>query len=329
MKNFKLGIKLIGGFSLTALIALIIGLTGIFTMRDLSGRIESMGDQSLPSVEHLLRIKGSVSDLTTSLRTLLSSELNAQDRKDIPAQIQAIRETYKKSADAYSALPHDADEAALWKEAQATLSNLAGINNKALGLNERLVELDIMSPDELMGKLQQFRGDHYKLMTDTAKLLVTGEKFDGGTDHTACGFGKWFSGYSTANPKFKEALEAAFPVHKAFHETIHEIKEHAAAGRTQEAQETYKKVLPTAEGVFTQFRVMRGQAEEAQKAFNEMGELLMVESKSGQDKLERVMLEAVDLTTRKSAQEAAVGRSEATRAMTVASVGVVLGVRYL
>jgi len=205
LKNIKLGIKLIGGFALTALIALIIGLTGIFTMRDLSGSIESMGSQSLPSVEHLMRIKGSVSDLTTNLRTLLSSELSVQERKDIPTQIQNIREAYKKSADAYTALSHDAEEAAHWKEAQTILANLAGINNKVLGLNENLVKLDIMSPDDLMGKLQQFRGDHYKLMSDTAKLLATGEKFDGGTDHTACGFGKWFSGFATANPKFKEA----------------------------------------------------------------------------------------------------------------------------
>jgi methyl-accepting chemotaxis protein len=326
MKNVKLGIKLIGGFGLTAIIALVIGLVSIFSMRDLSGSIESMGTESLPSVEHLLRIKGSISDLTTNMRTLLSSELSVQDRKDVPIQIQAIRENYKKSAEAYAALPHGQEEAALWKEFQATLTDLAGTNNKALELNQHLLTLDIMKPDELMGKLQQFRGDHYKLMTDTAKLLATGASFEGGTDHTACGFGKWAGGFSTTNAKLTASMEAVFPQHQAFHKTIHDIKELVAAARVQEAEEMYSKVLPIAENVFTHFRAMRAEAEVAQKTFQEMGQLLMVASKAAQEKLDKIMFEAVELTTRTSTQAAVAAKHEATRAMTVATGGMVLGV---
>lgn len=113
MKNIKLGTKLIGGFTLTALIALVIGLVSILTMRDLFEDIESMGTESLPSVELLLRVKGGIADLTTGLRSLLSTELTIQDRKEIPAQISSIREAYRKSAEAYAALPHGEEEAAL------------------------------------------------------------------------------------------------------------------------------------------------------------------------------------------------------------------------
>ncbi|GAB6113588.1 MCP four helix bundle domain-containing protein [Desulfomicrobium salsuginis] len=67
MKNIKLGPKLIGGFCLTAIVALAIGLSGISGMRDLSENMDDIGHVSLPSVEYLLRTKGSLADLPTNL----------------------------------------------------------------------------------------------------------------------------------------------------------------------------------------------------------------------------------------------------------------------
>ncbi len=326
MKNIKLGTKLIGGFTLTAIIALVIGLVSVLTMRDLSDDIESMGTESLPSVELLLRVKGGVTDLTTNLRSLLSTELTVQDRKDIPAQIDAVRSEYRKSAEAYDALPRNEEEKALWLDIQSSIANLAATNNKVLSLNGHLVQLDIMKPDDLMGRLQQFRGDHYSLMTNVGRLLATGEHFDGGTDHHACNYGQWAGGLATTNPKMKSTLETVYPVHQSFHQTIAEIKELAAAGRSEEALDLYKKLLPIATEVFKHFGDMRGQAQEAQKTFQEMGQLLMVESRADQTKLDQTMLQAVDLTTRKSAQAATTAGEEATQAITVTSVGVVLGV---
>ena len=326
MKNIKLGPKLIGGFCLTALIALAIGLVCINGMRNLSTNIETVGTQALPSVEHLLRIKSELSDLTVNLRTLLSTELSAQDRVAIPEQIQRIRETYRKSAEAYTALPHTAEEAALWKECQTTIASLAGTNNKVLDLNKQLLALDIMNPDDLMGKLQQYRGDHYRLMTDVGRLLATGENFDGGTDHEGCNYGKWNREFTTTNPKLKASQEAVFPAHQAFHQTIREIKDLISAGRKYEAESRYKELLPTAETVFGHFRDMRGQAEEAQKIFHEMGQALMVEARDNQAKVDRLMLEMVELTTRTSAQTVDTARAEAARDTAMAVTGMGIGV---
>jgi len=47
MKNIRLGIKLIGGFVLTALIALIIGIVGIKQIDNLSEHIEEIGQVRL------------------------------------------------------------------------------------------------------------------------------------------------------------------------------------------------------------------------------------------------------------------------------------------
>jgi methyl-accepting chemotaxis protein len=124
----------------------------------------------------------------------------------------------------------------------------------------------------------------------------------------------------------KSIVETVYPVHQSFHQTIGQIKELAAAGKREETLELYKKLLPIATEVFKHFGDMRGQAQEAQDTFQEMGRLLMIESRADQEKLDRTMLQAVDLTTRNSAETATDAGTAASKAMSVAGVGVVLGV---
>ena len=326
MKNIKLGPKLIGGFCLTALIALTIGLVSISGMNNLTRNMESIGSVSLPTVEHLLRMKGLVSDLTTGLRTLLSTNLTPQERKDIAANIAAVRATYRQSLDIYATLPQSDQERDIWKQCQDTLAALAGTNNRVLELNERLVAQDIMNPDDLMQKLQQYRGDHYRLMSDIGRLLDTGESFEGGTDHQGCNFGRFAASFSTTNTELSRAMEAVRAPHQTFHETIHAIKEAIAAGRQDEAREMYLKLLPVAEEVFLHFRTMRGQAEISQNIFREMGQLLMVESRAGQDKLDRLLVEIVDLAVQQSSLNLSEARASASRDTTMAVGGMVTGV---
>ena len=326
MKNIKLGPKLIGGFSLTAIIAMVIGMVSIMGMRNLSNSLESIGNVALPSVEHVLRVKGSVSDLTTAMRTLLSTNLTSRQRAGIPDQITEIRKDYKTSTEAYAALPHTAEEQDLWKNFQTSIAELAGFNNKALNLNQNLLTLDIMNPDDLMGRLQQYRGDHYKLMTEVGKLLATGDHFDGGTDHTACAFGKWAAGFSSTNDRLRKVMNDVAPIHKSFHETIGRIKELSAAGRTEEANNLYRSLLPIAENVFAHFREMRGQAEEAQTTFQEIGKLLMVDAMTPQAELDEIIRELVELGVKTSTTSVKLAGEEATRDTTTAIVGMVVGV---
>ncbi|MBE1424482.1 methyl-accepting chemotaxis protein [Desulfomicrobium macestii] len=326
MKNVKLGLKLIGGFCLTALIALAIGLLAINGMNNLTRGMDSIGSVSLPTVEHLLRMKGSISDLTTGLRTLLSSNLTPQERKDISTNIATIRAEYKQSLDIYTTLPQTAEAQAIWKQCQETLAGLTGTNNRVLELNQQLIARDIMNPDDLMQKLQQYRGDHYKLMTEIGRLLATGQTFEGGTDHQACNFGKWSASFSTDNSDFDKTMEVVRTPHQAFHQTIHDIKEALAAGREAEAQDLYRKLLPIAEEVFAHFRTIRGQAEASQKIFQEMGQLLMVESKAGQDKLDKLLIEVVNLAVEQSNRNLETARAAASRDTTISIGGMVLGV---
>lgn len=70
MKNIKLGVKLIGGFLLTAVIALAIGLVGIYEVTSLSERIREIGTEKLPAVSNLGTVQTSIRELEGAMRTL-------------------------------------------------------------------------------------------------------------------------------------------------------------------------------------------------------------------------------------------------------------------
>ncbi len=73
MKNFKLGAKLIGGFCVTAAIALVIGLVGFTEITGLGGHVEEIGSTRLPGVLSLKSIETEMEQMRTAIRTLMST----------------------------------------------------------------------------------------------------------------------------------------------------------------------------------------------------------------------------------------------------------------
>ena len=320
MKNMKLALKIGLGFGIIICITTLVGLTGINGLRGLQTNIQIVGTHSLPSVEHLLRVKSSVADIITNLRTLLSTELSPEGRRNLVTQIQDSRLEYQKSLDIYSALAQSPEQAALWQEFLKVMAQTSGINNQVLQLNEELLALDIMDPDFLLAELQRLRGDHYRLMTNVGRMLATGESFEGGTDHTSCNYALWSQDFSTTNAKIIAAQEEVYPAHQNFHETIRDIKNLVTAGRLELAQDKYRILIPYAEEVFAQFEEMREQATLAQSAFQTMDELLMTDSQTGVEKMNQLLGEMVQWTTTASNQAVTNAQNQARTNTTMAII---------
>ncbi|GAB1409976.1 hypothetical protein MASR1M90_11300 [Desulfovibrionales bacterium] len=327
MKNMKLVLKMGLGFGALTFITLIIGLTGIGGLRGLQGNIEAIGDKALPAVEHLLRVKSTIGDTISTLRMLASTELSAEDRKNLVLQIQELRAAYRQSADLYAQLPLTEDEAALWQEFQSELSSTVAVNNNVLELNEHFLKLDIMRPDDISAKLQLFHSDHYALVTKVGKMLLTGESFDGGIDSTKCNYGHWSKTFSTSNPQLQSSLKAIVQSHRLFHHTIGEIKELVAAGQIDEAKTAYKNFAPAVEMIFAHFASMQEQAQRAQEEIQNMNKLLMVESREGQERMDLLLGKMVDLATQISSQVVTDTQAAASKDITIATGG--LGIAIL
>ena len=68
MRNLKLGVKLVGGFLVTAAITLIVGLVGLSGLSNVSSHLLTVTDVSLPTVRDLQLIKIAGETVRVSMR---------------------------------------------------------------------------------------------------------------------------------------------------------------------------------------------------------------------------------------------------------------------
>ncbi|MBU0936784.1 MAG: MCP four helix bundle domain-containing protein, partial [Spirochaetes bacterium] len=115
MKNLKLGVKLIGGFVLVALIVVAVGVFGISGIVQVNGHIQEIGQVRLPSIESLLEIKVESNTIRIALRSLLNPRLSAADRTRQYQNIEAARTRYQQAWAVYEPLPQTVEEAAVWQ----------------------------------------------------------------------------------------------------------------------------------------------------------------------------------------------------------------------
>lgn len=322
----KLVLKIGLGFGLLTFLAIIIGLIGINGIRHLSGNISTMADTSLPSIEHLLRIQGNISGITANLRSLLTTEMTAEERRTLPEHILDLKNSCQKSMDIYMQLSHSPEEDELWEEFQEILDSTTTVNDQVLELNEKLLELDILDPGSLVAEIQLFHSDHYKLMNNVGRLLATGEPIKGGVDHEQCRYGQWNKKFTTANAQLLKAKETIYPVHKKFHEGVAEIRNLVASWDMEGAQQQYIDLLPVAQEVFQQLQIMENLAKEAQAIFQNMNSLVMSESKFGQEETDRILSAMVDLVAQSNTDTSQVAQKAAKANMLTAQVGLAVAI---
>jgi methyl-accepting chemotaxis protein len=301
VKNFKIGVKLIGGFIVTALITLIVGGVGIYVAKNITNYSELVGGVNLPAVESLLNLESQLKTVDASVKALLSPNLTREERDHQYAEIGKAREIYGKNIDIYAALPHTPEEAEPFKQFQDATGLAGPRNNEVVQLSQKLQEMDMLNPMGLLEKLESFRGDHYKLMALVDELLLTGKNFEGGGDPAQCAFGKWKAGYQTSNPQMQTLLNEITSSHDAFHHAIAEIKELAARNEKAAAENVYSaRLLPNMERVFEKFREMRALAEQGTAIFDKMAKIVLVDNREDMVKVFSTTAELVAINAKEA-----------------------------
>ncbi|MDZ7618018.1 MAG: MCP four helix bundle domain-containing protein, partial [Patescibacteria group bacterium] len=241
--------KLISGFLAVAAIMACVGGTGFWSASRLAGNVDELGLVRLPSIDSLQIIKGRAENIRGTMRTLAVAGITAEDRKRQAENLAAARKVYEAAWAVYEALPQSPEEAKVWDEFVPAWQAWREENNKAIELFTKFDQLDVPDPMRLVGSLESAIKDHHKLSEDTLLLILTKQTFDGGTDHTACNFGRWLAGFSTSNDATKKTLDAVQSPHRQFHEALAQIKQLIADGENDKALEVYQQVLvPAAQG---------------------------------------------------------------------------------
>ncbi|MBF0205218.1 MAG: MCP four helix bundle domain-containing protein, partial [Desulfamplus sp.] len=278
-KNLKLGSKLMLGFASVALITLLLGIFGYYGVVKNSEAINEIGVVRLPSVESVLDIKLAVDKVNKHLITLLIQNLTTEDYAEQYRGIEEARKEYKESFDIYEALPHTPEEVREWKSFKEGLSELVNLNNKIVELHHEINDFGIYNPAELLSNLNKFKGDHYALELKVTTMILAGESFDGGEDHTACNFGRWLGSFKTTDPELNQLIESLKEPHKNFHGSVTKIRDAIKAGDKDEVLKIFDATMKTsAQDVFKIFDKMIAEAAKVEQLYQNLHEILMDKS---------------------------------------------------
>ncbi|WP_428559347.1 MAG: HAMP domain-containing methyl-accepting chemotaxis protein [Solidesulfovibrio sp. DCME] len=334
MGNLKLGVKLVGGFLVCAAITLIVGLVGLGGLSSVSRELTTVTDVTMPAVRDLQSIKIAGESVRVAQRSLLIPGLDPKDRARQFDNIANLRGAYRKAWDEYDALPKTAQAERLWREFGPAWQEWVKINNETFDLAREWDKSDIDDPDALATKLAQYRGDHYKLLSDVDALILYGAPLAGGDDPAKCSFGQWLDteGRDIANPVFKKTLADIRTIHDRLHQAVGKIKELVAknAPREELANILRADVAPAVAATIGHFATLSEEVARVSAVCSKMRQVAMVTVRDKQircfDLLDRLMAESQEAARQAKADGEDAARRASVMSVTGIGVGVALAV---
>ncbi len=325
-KNMKLGVKLLGGFLIVAAITLIVGFMGFMGARTMDHDVNEIAEVRLPSVASLIRMEFGYEQLRSAQRTLLNTKLSADGRQRQWRNIEDARKRYTDAMAVYEPLPQTREEEALWKQFIPALEEWRVENDKLFDNMRKYEEMDILDPEALGNDIQTFRGDHYRLMSDTAELILTGEMFEGGEDAAQCAFGMWMADFETENAVIERALRDIRAPHNRFHQNVKDIKQLVQDGRNAEAQAVYtNQMLGAARNSFGLFDVIIEEIRRAQDLYNQINEQALEAARVKQNAAIDLLIKIVAINEEVAEEATENAHVNSARTISIAIIGMIVG----
>jgi methyl-accepting chemotaxis protein len=255
--GWTIGRKMVALSILVSSIAAVLGVVGVYAVREGAKAIEEIGVVRMRSVDNLLVLAQEAERIRGTLRSLGIPGLPADIRARQYDNLAASREKYEKAWEAYVQLPQTAEEAAVWQEFVPIWNAWREENNKYLELCRAFDKLGISDPQQLGKEVEGFSKDHWRLNERVLNMIYTKEVFEGGEEHASCNCGKWLPTFTSENAELAAAVRAIREPHQRFHDTVKEIKRLVGAGQTDEAFTAFQaKMAPAATEVLDQFARM-------------------------------------------------------------------------
>jgi methyl-accepting chemotaxis protein len=120
-KNLKLNTKLVGGFSITVLIAVIVGIIGWTSVNRLKWNINDFANTQIPGYSSILKLNGALSEIKAAERSLLIPNLPKEDVDNQLKYILAAWQTIPECLKTYDSITKVTKEKVLWDNFKASL----------------------------------------------------------------------------------------------------------------------------------------------------------------------------------------------------------------
>lgn len=327
-KDLKTGTKILTGFSLVVIIAVIIGLIGLVGLRSVGKAFHNVADERMPGLRYLAEMESNLEALQRGYMELLDNQLTKAQRDEILAEIAAIRVRYGKAQEEYVKINKTDEEQVLYDQILSAMDEWRNINvQKVDRFHDDLIATDLLNPMQVNRDLEQFMKDHYALQVETVNAIQNMNNFAGGEDATQCNFGLWLPDFKTNNAEINRNMREMMSFHNDFHESVHRIKQYVGQRNSDAAYREYQNVMiPSAENVFRYFAIINQEAQKAVNAFQQMSDVIRNESNPAHAKTMELFRQINDLNVRIAEQEVQDGDAVSVRSNIMMVSGILIGI---
>ncbi len=326
MKNLSLRIKLVGGFSLVAVIIVIIGFVSIAQQNKLTKATEILEKDAVAAVDNVLNLKNKSAEVVIDVRTILSPYLTVKERANIQEKIKPIREEVAIIQRKFVKLPFFNTIQPEWEQYLSSLDKWINANNRAIALSNDIAAADIANPEQLVKDMQDFEIAHKDLLNKVNGLLFLHTDFAGGTDFVNCSLGRWLANMPTGNPEIVAEMEKVRPIHKELHQQVGNIKKLVAAGQTGQAQLLLQnRLLPLSEQVFISTRKVTEISKKYHDTFEQLSTILLNEVNKYQQSTFAALDNIVDKAERYAKESAEKAQIAADTGKTISFICMIVG----
>ena len=327
-KNLKTGTKILTGFSLVVLIAIVIGVIGLLSLRNVGNSFHEVSDVRMPSIQYLGQMQHSIEKVQEGYYRLLDVSLTRSERENILKEIQDNRQKYIHYNELFAPLDQTKEEEKVYNETMAKLADWRDINAEQVDAeHDDVLELDLMNPIAVVRDLERFMKDHYALEVKAINAIQKGQVFDGGDDPTQCNFGKWLPDFDTDNQKINDGLADLKSHHDDFHAAVGQIKRYIRQGKNNAALDHYNnEMIPAAENVFHYFDIINQEAQAAEGQFEEMSRVLNTASLNAQKETMALFNQLMDINIRVAEKEVVKGDNAINASSVMTITAIIIGI---
>ena len=294
MKNVKLRVKLMGGFCVTALLVLAVGLLAVFEEGEMAKQLDFIANQTSRGLEYALRVDSALTTVFSQVNFLLSNSLSKKDRQGVADGVAEARKNRNEMVKKFEDLEVAKDVEKDWQAYIRAIDDTVAVNNKVLTLSNELVDSDILNPHLLSSRFYIFQIEIRADLSKTRKYVQRHVPFEP-VDESKCQFGQWLANPGTTNPTLVNLVSTIIPLHHAFHEKMRQAKELADAGKTDEANKVCAEQMePLQEAIFAEIDKARQTVEHSVKSFDSAANILATEGVQAIGKVDQTSVALID-----------------------------------
>lgn len=303
-KDFKIGQKILTGFSSVIIIALIIGTIGIIGLRNIDKSFQEVSEVQLPGIQYIMEIETSFESMVAAMRTLLIPGLSTEEKTRQFRNLAQARERYTHAMQEYEKLPMNTDEANLWREFLDTYQQWRKINEGFESDFEKIGRLDIQNPMEFLKDVGMLEKNMNSLQVRVANSIKTGVSTEGMDNASSSVITTWLANVSTSNSLINTSIANIREPYNRFLRAESEIMDLIRRGQRAAAERIYlQQLVPATEEIKKSLIIMEEQAFQTIALYSNVEKIQLSESMLITSKLEHLIRQIEEINVNSANQE--------------------------